>query len=195
MKNEIKTKNINVCDIVLNEGQIEGLPKNPRTLKGAKFEKLKKSISENPEMLNLRELLVYPFTEPDNSVNEMKVKYIVIGGNMRFLACKDLGIEEVPCKVIPSSTPLHSLKAYVIKDNNAFGEWDFDLLANEWDLQDLKDWGLDVNFSIDEPENAQKPMQDMKVTVTIPAKVSHLYNEIFDKIEELMEDYPQCITH
>ncbi len=117
-----------------NRGQIDGLPKNPRVLRDAKFDALKKSIIDNPEMLALRELLVYQHGD----------KYVIIGGNMRFRALKELGYKDAPCKIIPADTPVETLRAYVIKDNGDFGEWDFDMLANEWEAEDLDEWGLDV---------------------------------------------------
>ena len=117
-----------------NRGQIVGLPKNPRLIRDEKFEKLKKSISEDIEMTALREILVI----------EHDGKYVIIGGNMRFRAMQDLGIKEAPCKVIPAGTDVEKLRAYTIKDNAGFGDWDWDDLANEWSDDPLSDWGVDV---------------------------------------------------
>ena len=91
-----------------NEGQLEGLPSNPRYIKDEKFELLKHSLQESPEMLHLRELLVFPHEDT----------FIVIGGNMRCRAAEELGIEELPCKVLPVTTPVEKLREYTIKDNN-----------------------------------------------------------------------------
>lgn len=118
-----------------NRGQIEGLPKNPRFIKDEKFKKLVKSIEDNPEMTAMRELLVYPL---DNG------KHIIIGGNMRYRAMKELGVKEVPCKVIPKEATIEQLQAYTLKDNSGYGEWDFDLLANEWDLSLLDSCAIDL---------------------------------------------------
>lgn len=118
-----------------NNGQIEGLPKNPRLIKGDKFKKLKQSIADNPEMLSLRELLVYPIAID---------RYVIIGGNMRFTAMQELKYTEVPCKVIPETATVEQLKAYTIKDNSGFGEWDYDLLNVEWDVLQLDVWGVDM---------------------------------------------------
>lgn len=117
-----------------NNGQIEGLPKNPRFIKNDKYEKLKKSLEEHPQMLALRELLVYPHGD----------KYVIIGGNMRYRAMKELKFKTAPCKVISASTSVDDLKAYTIKDNSGFGDWDFDLLANDWDMSLLEDCAIDV---------------------------------------------------
>lgn len=141
---------ITITKIEVNNGQIDGLPKNPRFVKDEKFKKLVKSIEENPEMLEYRELLVYPHDG----------KYVVIGGNMRLRACKQLGYKEVPCKVLPQDTTIEQLKAYTIKDNSGFGEWDFDLLANEWDANDLNDWGLDMPDIVLEEEQKEVEEDD-----------------------------------
>lgn len=138
--NEVETKLIKLSQLEQNKGQVEGLPKNPRFIRDAKYEKLKKSIVENPEMLSLRELLVFPLT--DNKAT----KYVVIGGNMRFRAMQDLGHTEAPCKIIPHNTPVASLKAYTIKDNGAYGQWDYDSLADEWDdVVDLEAFGVEIS--------------------------------------------------
>lgn len=130
---EIKTQEIAISKIVANTGQIQGLPANPRTIKDYKYIKLVKSIKDNPEMLNMRELLVYPH----------KDKYVVIGGNMRLRALKELKYTSAPCKIIPQEATVEQLRAYTIKDNNGYGEWDFDLLSKDWDAMELSDWGLD----------------------------------------------------
>jgi DNA modification methylase len=130
----LKSQNIALSKLETNKGQIEGLPKNPRLIKSEKFEKLKKSIEDNPEMLGMREVLVYP----------LDAKFVIIGGNMRYQACKELGFTEVPCKVLDKETTAEQLRAITIKDNVGFGEHDWDLLANEWEAEELEEWGLQV---------------------------------------------------
>jgi hypothetical protein len=125
---------VKVSDLKNNTGQIEGLPKNPRFIKDLKYEQLKKSIQDDPEMMVLREVIAY-----DNAG-----ELVTICGNMRLRACKELGIKEVPCKILPTSTSIEKLKAYTIKDNVGFGEHSWDDLANEWDAEQLSDWGVDV---------------------------------------------------
>lgn len=100
------TINIPLSRLELNNGQLDGLPKNPRFIRDENFERLKKSLNESPEMLKLREILVYPLNDK---------KYIVIGGNMRLRAAKDLGFNELPCKVIPKDTTIKKLREYTIK--------------------------------------------------------------------------------
>lgn len=117
-----------------NKGQIEGVPSNPRSIDVTKYKKLKASIEENPEMLTLREVLVYQHGE----------KYVIIGGNMRFRALKVLGYKEAVCKVIPQGATAEQLRAVAIKDNNNFGEWDMEALANLWNTEELDRWGVDL---------------------------------------------------
>lgn len=121
-------------DITPNKGQIPGVPKNPRVIRDQKFRLLKKSIEEDPEMLGLREILLFPYLG----------KNIIIGGNMRYQALKDLGYTTAIVKILPADFTPEKLRAIVIKDNSGFGEWDWDALADEWEAAQLIDWGLDV---------------------------------------------------
>lgn len=136
----VQTVNIPLSKIEINKGQIKGVPANPRIIKDGKYKALVKSIKDDPEMMNLRELLVY----------EHEGAFVLIGGNMRYRALKELKYKEAPCKIIPADTSVEKLKAYLIKDNNGFGEWDWDMLANDWDSDELRDWGVDMPFSLDE---------------------------------------------
>lgn len=128
----METKRIKLTDLVLNEGQITGLPTNPRQWTKTELDKLKKSLQETPELLEARGILVYPW----------EGKYLVLGGNMRLSALKALKAKDAPCIVFPEDTPIDKLKEVVIKDNGSFGEWDFDSLANEWGDLPLTDWGV-----------------------------------------------------
>lgn len=123
---------------------VKANPKNPRIIKDEKFKKLVKSIQEFPDMLNKRPLIV--FTDVDG-------KYVVLGGNMRLKACKEIGLKEVP--VILADEWTEEQKAeFLIKDNVGFGEWDWDSLTNEWNADKLEDWGLDlpIDLSVKELE-------------------------------------------
>ena len=114
-------------------------PKNPRVIKDGKFQKLVKSIQEFPDMLNKRPLVT--FTDTDG-------KYVVLGGNMRLKACKEIGLKEIPIIVADEWTE-EQKNEFLIKDNVGFGEWDWDNLANEWDVEKLDDWGLDLPIDLD----------------------------------------------
>lgn len=154
---EIKT--IKIKDLATNDGQIEGLPKNPRQIRDHRYEKLKKSIEDAPEMLQLRELLVYPHGG----------KFVIIGGNMRYRACKELGYKELPCKVLDAETPVEKLRQYAIKDNENFGEYDWDVVANEWDTAELEDWGVELptdwgaELDGEEINNSNKEIEDAEI--------------------------------
>jgi|TARA_R110002153_G_scaffold19661_1_gene67490 hypothetical protein len=111
-------------------------PVNPRTIQKDKFQKLVKSIKEFPEMLELRPIVV-------NS------EMVVIGGNMRFRACQELGLKEVFIIKAENLTEAQ-IEQFIIKDNISSGEWDWDILANDWQSSDLNEWGLGVWESKDE---------------------------------------------
>ena len=151
-----EVKNIPLHLLELNEGQMYGLPKNPRWIRDARFEALKKSIEDAPEMLALRELLVYPMTDVEGHED----KYIIIGGNMRYRACLELGYQEVPCKVIPLETPVKKLREYVIKDNEAFGQNDFDLLSGEWNDEELREFGMELDYIVPPSEDVEDLMPE-----------------------------------
>jgi hypothetical protein len=110
-------------------------PKNPRTIKDDKFKKLVKSIKEFPEMLEVRPIVV------DDDM-------IVLGGNMRLKACISAGLKEVPI-IRFSNLSEEKKKEFIVKDNVGYGEWDFELLLQDWEKDDLIEWGLDVPSMVD----------------------------------------------
>ena len=120
--------------------EIKTNPKNPRLIKDDKFRKLVKSIQEFPQMLELRPIVV-----DENN--------IVLGGNMRLKACLEVGLKEV--YIVKADDLTEQQKdEFIVKDNVGFGEWDWDILANEWDTEKLQDWGLDLplDLSVEELE-------------------------------------------
>jgi hypothetical protein len=174
-----------------NTGQVEGLPKNPRILKDDKFKKLVNSIQQDPEMLQLREVIAYEYNK----------ELVVIAGNMRLKACKELGIKEIPTKILNQSTSIEKLKAYIIKDNVSFGENDWDDLANNWDAEQLTEWGLDIpNFVNDSdefgtefslPDGDKAPFKQMTFTLA-----DEQATQIKNAIEEIKrtEEYKYAET-
>ncbi len=136
---------------------------NPRVIRGNKFDKLVKSIKQFPQMLELRPIVV------DEDM-------VILGGNMRYKACVEAGLKEVPIKIAKGLSE-EQKKEFIIKDNVGFGEWDWDVLANEWDSQQIEEWGLDVwqdNHSIDDietsdmfelPDGDKEPFQQMTFTL------------------------------
>lgn len=120
--------------IEMNTGQIDGLPANPRQWTKAQLDNLKASIEETPELLEARGCIV----------DYHEGKYVCLGGNMRYAACKALGMSELPCYVVPEGTTILKKKQIVAKDNVSMGDWDFDALANEWSDMDLEGWGVPI---------------------------------------------------
>ncbi|MBE6197991.1 MAG: site-specific DNA-methyltransferase [Rikenellaceae bacterium] len=120
--------NLPIAQIVCNEGQVPGLPRNPRYIEEKRLEELKDSLTRHSEMLDLRPLIVYPY----------KDEYVVIGGNMRLLGAKELGFTELPCLVLKEDTPIDKLVAYILQDNHEYGKNDYDILANEFKDEWLK---------------------------------------------------------
>ena len=155
----------------LNTGQIEGLPKNPREKKSAEFRKLMNSIKDDPEMLEYRELLVFPFKE----------NYVVIAGNMRLMAMTSLSMKEAPCKVLPADTPIEKLRAITIKDNVSYGEWDWELLGESWDLDALEHFGLDIPDIIKDQDDFHKKFKKINDSNAIYPLVPEFeeYHEVF----------------
>jgi DNA modification methylase len=128
--------------------EIKSNPNNPRIIKDDKFRKLVKSIQEFPKMLEIRPVVV-------------NADMIVLGGNMRLKACKEAGLKEVPIIFADDLTD-EEQKQFIIKDNVGFGEWDWDMIANEWDAEQVEEWGLDIpEFSIKEELEAEEDDYEM----------------------------------
>jgi ParB-like chromosome segregation protein Spo0J len=133
-------------NILMNINEIKPNPSNPRIIKDDKFKKLVKSIQDFPQMLELRPIVI-----DENN--------IVLGGNMRLKACIEAGLTDVPVKQAKQLTE-EQKKEFIVKDNVGYGEWDWDDLANNWNVEDLSEWGLDIpNFDIAE-EQEMKDLSD-----------------------------------
>lgn len=161
-------KKVKISEIKLN-------PNNPRLIKDEKFKKLVKSIQDFPQMLEIRPIVVN---------DDM----IVLGGNMRLKACKEAGLKEVPVIRASSLTP-EQQREFIIKDNIGFGEWDWEMIANEWDSEQVMEWGLDVpDFAIlpDEDdligEEKNKPPV-IKITFESPDQLQKAENDIIELID------------
>lgn len=133
----MKTEKVKISEIHANKN-------NPRIIKDDKFRKLVKSIQDFPQMLEIRPIVV----DEDN---------IVLGGNMRLKACKEAGLKEVYIVKADNLTE-EQKQEFIVKDNVGFGEWDWDSLANEWDVEKLDEWGLDlpVDLSVQEVLEAEE---------------------------------------
>lgn len=141
-------------------GKIKSNPNNPRIIKDEKFAKLVNSIKGFPKMLELRPIVVN---------DDM----IVLGGNMRLKACKEAGLKEVPV-IKASDLTEEQQREFIIKDNVGFGEWDWEMIANEWDAEQVAEWGLDIpgfenvenlgeSFTL--PDGDKAPFQQMTFTL------------------------------
>ena len=126
-------------------------PNNPRLIKDEKFNKLCKSIEEFPQMMELRPIIV----DEDG---------VILGGNMRYQSLKQFGKKEIPDEWVKAVSGLseYQKREFVVKDNVGFGEWDWEMLANEWDNLPLDDWGLNVNLMLDAEEEEAKPEKEKK---------------------------------
>lgn len=158
-------KKVNIAAIKPNE-------ENPRFITDAKFKKLVKSIKEFPEMLETRPLVV------DEDM-------IVLGGNMRLKALKSAGVFEVLVHQVKGWTE-EQKKEFIIKDNLGYGEWDWDIVANNWDIQVLSDWGMDVpkfevEKEIEDLSDNIKSMFRVEVELEDENEQEKLYNELIEK--------------
>lgn len=149
-------------------------PNNPRIIKDEKFEKLVKSIKDFPKMMELRPMII----NKDN---------IVLGGNMRLKALKELGYKEVPDEWVKRAEDLteDEQRQFIIKDNVGFGEHDWEMLANEWDVQQLEEWGLDMP---NKKEVDEKDLFDIELPFYEPSKIKPEINELanIDKTKKLI---------
>lgn len=178
-----------------NDGQLEGLPKNPRYIKDERFAKLKHSLEVSPEFLEANPLKVYPL---DNG------HYIILAGNMRFLAGTEIGIEKFPCYIFKKDTPTDKLKEFVIKDNIPFGNTDWDALANDdWVVSDLEDWGMDVSFLTSDEEDmdlsglyeeheATQKEKPLIITIEVPNELDEKIDDIKEALKVTLEEWEGC---
>jgi len=147
-------------------------PNNPRVIKNDRFRKLVKSIKEFPTMLMLRPLIVN---------NDM----VLLGGNQRLKACKEIGLKEVPI-IRASSLTIEQQTEFIIKDNVSFGSWNYDDLANEWNDFDLINWGVEVPMF--ESATVEEVQEDNFVKVSIEAN-NNTFLEMNEKLQNLCDEY------
>jgi ParB-like chromosome segregation protein Spo0J len=163
---------MNIVKTKLSEVKLN--PNNPRLIKDDNFKKLVQSIKDFPEMLEIRPIVV-------------NADMVILGGNMRFKACKEAGLKEVPI-IIADNLTEEQQREFLIKDNVSGGEWDWSLLA-EWDTEQLEDWGLEVPIFMDEPsyedligEEKNKPAT-MKITFKTVEQLQEAENDIQELID------------
>ena len=167
----MEIKNVKLSEVKSN-------PNNPRIIKDDKFSKLVKSIKEFPKMLEIRPIVV-------------NADMIVLGGNMRLKACKEAGLKEVPV-IFAHDLTEDEQRQFIIKDNVGFGEWDWDMLANEWEPELLESWGLEVwkaptevDYSILDDDDLNDQLSDMtngvKKAIQIEFEAEH-----YEEAQELV---------
>jgi hypothetical protein len=171
---------------VVKISEVKLNPNNPRLIKDDKFKKLVQSIKDFPEMLNIRPIVV-------------NQDMIILGGNMRYKACKEAGLKEIP--IIKTDLTEEQQREFLIKDNTSGGEWDWEVLANEWDNEQLEAWGLDlVGFDADAedygedfslPDGDKAPFQQMTFTLA-DEQAEQIKNAIADI--KATEEYKYCET-
>jgi ParB-like chromosome segregation protein Spo0J len=171
---------------ILKISEVKLNPNNPRLIKDDKFKKLVQSIKDFPEMLSIRPIVV-------------NQDMIILGGNMRYKACKEAGLKEVP--IIIADLTEAQQREFLIKDNTSGGEWDWEVLANEWDNEQLEAWGLDLvgfdanaddfgeDFSLADGDKA--PFQQMTFTLA-DEQAEQIKNAIADV--KATEEYKYCET-
>jgi len=166
MKNNIQIQFVPIEKCEFNIGQITDVPGNPRTRDDKKQLSLQKSIAELPELTTARAALVY----------QWRGKYIVLGGNRRLEAQRALGVAEIPVIVLPKGTPAEKLRRIVMLDNEQTGQTDWNAIATDWDIAELKEWEVEIPAGWDKapedfgeqfnlPSGNKKPFQQMTFTL------------------------------
>ncbi len=170
----------------ININKVKSNTSNPRFIKDVKFAKLVSSIKSFPEMLEKRPIVV------DEDL-------VVLGGNMRLKACKEAGLKEVFIDIAEGWTEKQK-QEFIIKDNVGFGEWDWDILGNEWNSVDLEDWGMDTWQNMDDietsdeftlPDGDKEPFQQQTYTLA-DAQAEQIKNAIADI--KKTDEYKYCET-
>jgi hypothetical protein len=168
-------KKVKISEVISN-------PNNPRLIKDDKFKKLVKSIQDFPDMLNVRPIVV-------------NKDMVVLGGNMRLKAIKEAGIKEINVDIVDWNE--QQQKEFIVKDNVGYGEWDWNDLANNWDSEELTDWGLDIpNFNTEgfADKNKELSLDDVTDSMTITLKYTEEeYHIVKDALLNLAATPEQAI--
>lgn len=156
-------KSVKISDIKPN-------PDNPRIIKDAAFKKLVQSIKNFPEMIEAREIVV-------------NQDMVILGGNMRYRALQEAGVKEVPVKIVDWSEDKQ--REFVIKDNVSGGEWDYDMLANQYEIEELEAWGLELPEMIDSEikDDDDLELQEKKV-IEVSLQSDDEMQKLYDELTE-----------
>lgn len=157
---------------LVSPSKIKPNPGNPRLIRDEKFKLLVQSIIDFPEMADVRPIVV-------------NTDYMILGGNMRFRAMKEANCKKIPVVVV--DWPVEKQKEFIIKDNASFGEWDWEILANEWDDNELEKWGLDVPKVEVEPETEPSAKNGAVIELEYPESECELVKKKLSHIAETPE--------
>ena len=181
---------LKLTELAPNTGQIPGLPINPRQWTKGDVDKIAASLKETPELFDARPVLVVPHDG----------KYIILGGNLRYEGARANKEKEVPAIIFPEDTPVEKMKEIVVKDNGAFGAWDYDALANEWDDLPLGDWGVPAWSSPGEEfdpstlfaEAGDETPKGEKLTIEIPVEQTEHLEDIRAAVQVTLDGWTGC---
>lgn len=174
----MESTRIKLSELEPNAGQVEGLPVNPRQWTKGDVTKLAKSLKETPELFEARPIIVYPHGG----------KYVILGGNMRYEACRENKDEDAPCVIVAEDTPVQKLKEIAMKDNGTFGSWDYDALANEWDDLPLVDWGVPAWDTGDTGDTGEVSPEEFGTDFALPDGEKQPFRQVSFQLPNEMAD-------
>lgn len=170
---------------------LKPLENNPRYIKEEDFERLCASVQNNPELFEAQPIIL----------SDRTGELVIIAGNQRYRAAKEVGLKEVPTVLLAGLTEQKE-KEIIIRTNVTNGKWDYDRLANDdWSIKDLGDWGLDCSFLntdeddtdidklFEDAQNTESKVKDIKLTVHIPQKLEEKLEEIKEAIKVAVSEY------
>jgi len=164
--------------------ELNELEGNPRTIKKDDFERLKKSLQDNQDYFEARPIIL----------SDRTGKLVIIAGNQRYKAAKAIGLTEVPT-VLLSGLSEEREREIVIRDNVENGEWDMDILANEWDTTDLKEWGAEINWNEQNiADNDEIELDELSDEMELKIKLSSDdYRKVVDALRDIDENLSEAI--
>lgn len=167
---------LDVLSVDSNKGQIQGVPPNPRFIKNEKFKRLVESMKQDPDFLEIREIAVYDLG------TDASPRFVCIGGNMRFLAAKELKMVTIPCKIVPNGYDVERIRRFILKDNSSFGETDWDILLNSFSAEEIEGAAIDIpDIDVPAETEAEKAKDDhFDVEANIPKTPTAKDGDIYE---------------
>jgi len=186
----MNTQRIAISRLTLNQGQIDGLPANPRQWTREDIDKIAASLKETPELFEMRPCIVTPH----------KDQFVILAGSLRFCGARQNGDADVPCIVFEGDA--EKMKEIVIKDNGSWGAWDMDSLANEWDDLPLAKWGVPAwvtstpadESALDDlfEEHADTKEKDIVISIEIPQSYEDKVEDIRASLTLTLDEWKGC---